>query len=248
MTFSAKGDKPMRAHIAKIAAVGLSAGLFAAGCSVIPEHTMAPQAMPENEVEMTSFAHTVNFGGHANVLTAEEQAAIDDFLYRNGVGYGDELVVDFHPDDVAWRAKLNAINNYLKTKGMWAWSATATGAVATQQTASLGVNRYTVVTPDCYAESREPYYRTQDARWPLFGCTTAQNLGVMVASPRDLISPKPDSGPHTYYATRAIIMYRTFFGREALETSPQTAAADIRVINPTRELMQIGENPVEGAQ
>lgn len=238
----------MRKHIAKTAVLGLSAAFLAAGCSVVPQHNMPPQVMPENEVEVSSFAHTVNFSGQANILTAEEQAAIDDFLYRNGVAYGDELVVDFHPDDIAWQAKLNAINNHLKTKGMWAWSATATGAVASQQAASLEVSRYTVVTPDCYTESQEPYYRTQDARWPTFGCTTVQNLGVMVASPKDLIQPKPDSGPHAYFATQAILMYRAFYGRLALETTPQTAAADIRVIVPRRELQAVGENPPSGSR
>lgn len=236
----------MKKQFVKTTVAGFAAAFLAAGCSVVPQHNMPPQTLPENEVEMASFAHTVNFGGQANLLTAEEQAAIDDFLYRNGVGYGDELVVDFHPDDVTWRTKLNAINNYLKTKGMWAWNATATGAVASQQTASLAVNRYTVVTPDCYAESQESYYRTQDARWPTFGCTTAQNLGVMVASPKDLIEPKPDSSPHTYFATQAILMHRAFYGRLALETIPQTAAADIRVIVPRRELQAVGENPPTG--
>ena len=197
----------MRVFTFLLAAASLALG----ACAHLPQRNMAPDRLPENKVEAANFSHPIRFSDSGGTLSASEAAALDAFLASQGVAYGDELVLDFNPQDADWQAKMAAVNGHLKTRGLWVWSASATGTVADAASASLEVNRYSVVVPDCYALSRQSYPKGQTFSWPAFGCTTVQNLGVMVASPQDLIQGKPDAGPLAHFATRAIQLYRSRF-------------------------------------
>jgi len=205
----------------------LAGGLTLGGCAHLPQKNMAPERLPENTVEVANFSHLIRFSGPAGTLSEADQAAIDAFLYSQNVSYGDELVLDFNPADSGWQTKMAAVNAHLKTKGLWVWNASATGSVADAASASFEVNRYSVTVPDCFAKSREPYPKGQTFRWPAFGCTNVQNLGVMVASPQDLVQGKPDAGPLAHFATRAIQLYRSRFAIMGWAVVPATSLVEL---------------------
>jgi type IV pilus biogenesis protein CpaD/CtpE len=213
----------------------LVAGSLALGaCAHLPQKNMPPEELPKNSVEVTNASHVVQFTGPAGTLSEAEKAALDAFIYNQKVAYGDELVLDFNPADVNWQAKMAAINAHLKTRGLWVWNASATGTVADAATASFEVNHYTAVVPDCRTMSRETYPKGQTWRWPAFGCTTVQNLGVMAAAPQDLVQGKPDAGPHSLFATRAIQLYRSRFAIMGWAVEPATSLVKLQS-QPRRE-------------
>ena len=172
----------------------------------------------ENEVEVTDFNHVVSFNGSSESISEDEKVALDYFLYSEGVGYGDILYVDVYGDDPAWGAKMGAINNFLKTRGLWAKQAVQTGNVSDGSTAALVVNRYSVITPDCKAISEQAFVVSTDFKFPLQGCITAHNLGVMVARPADLLEGQPDALPEPFGAERAIQLYRENYGGQEDES------------------------------
>lgn len=201
----------------------LAAGLALGACAHQPQKNMAAEKLPENQVEAANFSHPIGFSGPGGALSEADKAALDAFLSAQGVGYGDELTLDFNPSDGNWQAKMAAVNAHLKTRGLWVWNASATGSVSNTASASFEVNRYSVITPDCFAMSRETFPKGQTSRWPAFGCTTAHNLGVMVASPQDLVQGKADAGPLAHFATRAIQLYRSRFAIMGWAVEPATS-------------------------
>ncbi|HXV73461.1 MAG TPA: CpaD family pilus assembly lipoprotein, partial [Sphingomonadales bacterium] len=221
--------------------VSLAAALALAGCAHQPQRNLAPDPLPENTVaEPANFSHLVHFSGPGGTLSETDKAVLNAFISAQGVGYGDELYLDVHPSDVSWQGKLAALNAHLKTRGLWVWNASATGAVTDPATASFEVNRYTVNTPNCFGISQQTFPKGQTSRWPVFGCTTAHNLGVMVASPQDLTKGKPDAGPLAHYATRAIQLYRARFANMGWAVEPASSLVGL-TREPRREESHSGE-------
>ena len=193
-------------------AIVLTAFLGSACSQKIEQFKPAYSAPHQNEVTVQEFSHFVNFNGSSESLSEDEKDALDYFLYTQGVGYGDILMVDVYADDPAWGAKMDAINAFLKTRGFWAKQAVQTGGVSDASAAALVVSRYNVTPPDCLAISKEAFVVNSDQKVPLFGCINAHNLGVQVASPRDLLEGQPDALAEPYGASRAIQLYRENYG------------------------------------
>ena len=165
--------------------------------------------LPKNEVEVTNFSHSVNFADGSATLSDAEKAGLDNFVYSQGLGYGDQLVLDFASGDTAWGEKMAAVNNFLKTRGFWVKYATQSGSNSDVNSAALVVNRYSVITPDCVALGEESFVPGELWNNKTFGCVNAHNLGLMVANPQDLIEGQPDTLPATWSAVRAMQMYRS---------------------------------------
>lgn len=164
---------------------------------------------PKNEVEVTDFSHAVSFADGSAILSDAEKAGLDNFVYSQGLGYGDQLVLDFATGDTAWGEKMTAVNNFLKTRGFWVKYATQSGSISDVNSAALVVTRYSVITPDCVALAKESFVPGELWENKTFGCVTAHNLGLMVANPQDLIEGQPDTLPETWGAVRALQIYRS---------------------------------------
>lgn len=201
----------------------LLAAFLGSACSTqkVEQYQLAFENPHKNEVEIQDFRHVVSFGPSAEMLSEGEKQALDYFLYSENIGYGDALYVDVNGNDPAWNTKMDAINNFLKTRGLWAKQAIQTGDVSDASTAALVVNRYTVIPPDCKALSEKAFVVSTDAKVPLHGCITAHNLGVMVANPADLIEGQPDTLPEAYGAVKAILLYRENYASPEKTVSAQ---------------------------
>lgn len=199
-----------------------------AACAHQQRRTMEPERLPENVIESPqTYSHVLTFSEPENVLSEGEIDSLEVFLSTNRVGYGDVLSLRVHSADPGWQTKMAALNSYLKTQGLWVWNAEFTDALPGASSVSLQVNRYSVKTPDCYNIGQEPFPKGQTSRWPIFGCITAHNLGMMVATPQDLSVGQPDSGPHAFYATRAIQLFRSRFSVMSWETEPATSLVNL---------------------
>jgi len=199
----------MKNSIRKTALIGIAAALLGSACSNVPEHYKGAISLPKNEVEVANFSHQINFSGEDGGLSAADKAAMENFLNAQGVRYGDQLVLDFATGDGAWEAKMEAVNNFLKTRGFWVKYAGSTGAVSNSGAAALVINRYSVISPDCKALAEEAFVPTEMWLNKTFGCVTTHNLGVMVANPQDLIEGRPDTVADTFGAVRAVQLYRS---------------------------------------
>lgn len=179
---------------------------------------------PKNEVEVTDFSHAVSFADGSATLSDAEKAGLDNFVYSQGLGYGDQLVLDFATGDTAWGEKMAAVNNFLKTRGFWVKYATQSGSISDVNSAALVVTRYSVITPDCVALAKESFVPGELWENKTFGCVTAHNLGLMVANPQDLIEGQPDTLPATWSAVRAMQIYRSRHSLSFFLIGPQGLA------------------------
>lgn len=200
-------------------------GLLGTACATQPTTYKGAIELPKNEVEVTNFSHGVNFSEGSSVLSDAEKAGLDNFIYSQGLGYGDQLVLDFATGDTAWGAKMVAVNNFLKTRGLWVKFATQSGSSSDVNAAVLVVNRYSAITPDCKALAEESFVPGELWTNKTFGCTTAQNLGLMVANAQDLIEGQPDTLPATWGAVRALQIYRSRYSLATFVTGPNALAA-----------------------
>lgn len=189
--------------IAVAASLALSLGACVAP---LAQYTSSSSELKRNEVSMVRLKHTVNFDS-GTALGATEQAAIEDFLAVNQVGYGDVFSLDLGDvgDPNVLADKWYAVHEYLRTRGIHLEAeAPITGAAPTNGSGVLIVERYIVSTPVCerFADGPDPNWGNAPAPW--FGCTTTAMLGLMIADPADLIYGNPDAPPDAEKAAKTI--------------------------------------------
>ena len=199
--------------------------LGTACASKMPESYKGALDQPQNEVEVTNFNHALSFADGGSSLSAAEKTGLDNFIYSQGLGYGDQLVLDFASGDSAWGDKMAAVNDFLKTRGLWVKYATQSGSNSDVNSAALVVNRYSAITPDCVALAQESFTPTELWTNKTFGCVNAHNLGLMVANAQDLIQGQPDTLPATYGAVRAMQIYRGRYSLSLFVVGPGALAS-----------------------
>ena len=192
-------------EIKKIA-IAASLALSLGACTPSLSQYSGTSELKRNEVTMVRLKHTVNFDS-GTALDAMEQAAIEDFLAVNRVGYGDVLSLDLGDlgDPNAMAEKWFAVYEYLKTYGIHLQpDAPITGAAPASGSGVLIVERYIVSTPVCerFADGPDPNWANATSPW--YGCTTTALLGLMIADPADLIDGNPAAPPDAEKAAKAI--------------------------------------------
>ena len=100
-----------------------------------------------------------------------------------------------------------AIKNELLRYGIVATSLAIDAVPGNRAVVSIG--RYAVTTPECPNWSQPPTYAFSNAFSSWYGCSTATNLGLMVASPADLASGRPLTGIDGQPAVGAVQRYLT---------------------------------------
>ena len=75
--------------------------------------------------------------------------------------------------------------------------------------AVVSIGRYAVTLPTCPNWSESRSYDFTNALTSNYGCANTTNLGLMVASPADLASGRPFSGPDATPAVAAVQRYLT---------------------------------------
>ncbi len=192
----------------------LGFAFLGAACENVPEVYKGALELPKPVASLaTTSSHTVNFSGQSQ-LSQEAKNALDAFIYTERLAYGDELLYDFAAGDANWPEKQKALDDFLKTRGVWANGVIQSGNNSNPSTVNFVVNRYSVSTPDCQALSRESFVPTELENNKILGCITAHNLGAHVANPKDFIQGQPDTPPVAEASTRAVALYRARFGSQ----------------------------------
>lgn len=143
------GIKDMRLRLAAAAlAVGLTAG-----CA--PDLEIRQQ--PMNTAQWIQLSHKVNFAPGQASLSPEAARAIDAFVYRSEIAYGDRIVVKggsartTAPALAAQRAK--SVAAYLRRHRIPSRHSPAVAITLGADQSAIVVGRYIVVAPDCPAWS-----------------------------------------------------------------------------------------------
>lgn len=204
-------------------AIAVSLALSLGACVPSLAQYSGTSELKRNEVTMVRLKHTVNFDS-GMALDAVEQAAIEDFLALNRVGYGDVLSLDLgdvgDPDEMV--NQWYAVYEYLKTHGIHLQpEAPITGAAPASGSGILIVERYIVSIPVCeqYADGPDPNWANATSPW--YGCTTTALLGLMIADPADLIDGNPEAPPDAEKMAKAI---RELYRRSRFARSGGTQA------------------------
>src|SRR5206468_6015107 len=111
-----------------------------------------------------------------------------------------------------------AIKSELLRYGVVATALAIDTAPANRAVVSIG--RYAVTLPTCPNWSQSLSYEFTNALTSNFGCANATNLGLMVASPADLVSGRPFTGLDAMPATSAVQRYLT----DQVKPPPATTA------------------------
>ncbi len=143
------GNRDMRL---RLAAAALAVGL-AAGCA--PDLEVRPQ--PVNTAQWIQLSHKVTFASGQATLSPAAARAIDAFVYRAEIAYGDRIVVKggsarsgaAAPALAAQRA--NAVMAYLRRHRIPSRRSVAVAVTLGADQSAIVVGRYIVVGPDCPA-------------------------------------------------------------------------------------------------
>ena len=202
---------------AKLAAA-LCLALATAACAGDPDRDEASQAVadvinvvfhhgkwqqipatPENQAEAIVFEQRVAFGADTALLDRDARGAIDRLLKEAAPAPGNlvRLSVPGHDAEGAsydqlTLQRLESIRGALANRGYEsALADNRVARVASLEPNEIGltVSRMVAILPDC--EQKQPLEPDAPVYEQGFGCSTAHNLGVMVADPADLARGRP---------------------------------------------------------
>ncbi len=172
---------------------------------------------PRNDSTVTSFVHSITLtDGQAN-LTPEQQDNLSEFYIRTGRDTGDHY--EFRTSFVSSGGGNSDRNSKLATEmrrafidqGVYADRIQIVHVPSYDNTLEVVVRRYVVMAPNCIYEERDTNYDW--SKDPIgtrqLGCSNEQNLGMMLADPRDLIEGRPGASSSAGRAAIGIEQYRT---------------------------------------
>ncbi|HMO86274.1 MAG TPA: CpaD family pilus assembly lipoprotein [Lacipirellulaceae bacterium] len=192
------------------ALLAAAVGLTACGDSA-PEWSPV-EAPKTNSVSVVRQEHIVRFDHGRSELSPHQAAQLAEFLGRQSGQGASAAAISVGPGtgpsgigagrERALRAAL-ARRGYNQVDVVY--TGTDTGGV---NQAAVSVNRYVVTTPRCPNFSKAPEYNYTNTTYSNFGCASAQNLGVMVADPADLVRGRPEGAQDGAGSVLGIQRYR----------------------------------------
>lgn len=199
---------PIAASIVALLALG--------ACDLQPDMNVRPdwtpvQAPKTNQVSVVHNDVVIPFAPGTARLGASEVAQLDRFLARDSANRTQVSVVigpNTGPAPLAAQ-RGREIQTQLARRGIDSTLVHGDSDRLAVNTVLVSIDRYVVTTPHCpdFSKATESNYtNTPDSN---FGCATAQNLGLMVADPADLVRGR-DLGPQDgTQSVLAIQRYRT---------------------------------------
>ena len=198
----------------RLAAVPLMLGLVA--CAAEYSKSEAPDTL---RVDGAESRLSIAFAGGSDRLAAGETARLDRMVVAGAIRPADRVeIAASGPPGLAER-RAAAISRELLRYGI-VTQTVALGAVPANH-ALVSVGRYTVTLPSCPNWSQSLDYDFTNAYTSNYGCANASNLGLMVASPGDLVSGRSFSGPDAQPAAAAVQRYLT----DRVKPPPQPTAS-----------------------
>jgi len=191
----------MKSHL-RLAVLPLILGLSA--CAAEYSKSEAPDTL---RVDGGESRLSIAFAGGSDRLAAGEAARLDRMVLAGTIRPADRVrVAASGPPGLAER-RAAAISRELLRYGIVA-QPTALDAVPANH-ALVSVGRYSVTLPDCPNWSQSLSYDFTNAFTSNYGCANATNLGLMVASPGDLVSGRSFSGTNAQVTANAMLRYLT---------------------------------------
>jgi len=175
-----------------------------AACAAEYSKTEAPTQL---RVDAADTRLEVAFAGGSARLSSSEAARLDRMVLAGGIRPGDRVVIGAGGPPALAEARAGAISRELMRYGITTQRLPLDAVPANRAVVSVG--RYAVTLPTCPNWSQSPAADFTNAVSSYYGCAAATNLGLMVASPSDLVSGRPFSGADAQTATNAMQRYLT---------------------------------------
>jgi pilus assembly protein CpaD len=191
----------MNSHI-RLLVLPLVLGL--AACAAEYSKSEAPDTL---RVDGSESRLSIAFAGGSDHLAVGEAARLDRMAVAGAIRPADRVeIAASGPPGLAER-RAAAISRELLRYGI-VTQTVALGAVPANH-ALVSVGRFAVTLPTCPNWSQSLDYDFTNAYTSNYGCANATNLGLMVASPGDLVSGRQLSGGNATVASAAVQRYLT---------------------------------------
>jgi pilus assembly protein CpaD len=184
--------------------VALPLLLGLAACAAEYSKTEAPAQLG---VDGADSRRELAFAPGSAHLSPSELRKIDGWVLGGSVRPADRVEIAAAGPPRLAEQRAAAISGELLRYGVVATTLALDTVPANHAIVSIG--RYAVTLPTCPNWSQSPAADFTNAISSYYGCATATNLGLMVASPADLVSGRPFSGPDAQTASNAMQRYLT---------------------------------------
>jgi pilus assembly protein CpaD len=215
-----------------------------------------PDQRPVPVAEAQDLRHDVRFAPGSALLTDSEKLDLLTFFAGTGVDRNDVIVVGRPADGPGInQPRAEAVQSLLRGNGIPATIVVqprTDGAAVDGETVdrlAVTVRRYRVVLPGCPNWTGDPLTVFDNRPHGNWGCSTAVNLGMMVANPADLVQGRPLGNANAELLSRSITLYRKGMTKDlirdaaAAETFPVKADSK----NPITSDSGTGPGPGTGS-
>jgi pilus assembly protein CpaD len=191
----------MKNHL-RLVVLSLTLGL--AACAAEYSKSEAPAQL---RVDGADSRRELVFAAGSAYLSPSELRKIDGWVLSGSIRPADRVEIAAAGPRGLAQQRAGAISRELLRYGV----VTQTLALDTVpgNHAIVSIGRYAVTLPDCPNWSQSLAADFTNAVSSNYGCATATNLGLMVASPADLVSGRPLTGTNAPVAVNAVQRYFT---------------------------------------
>jgi len=187
-----------------------------AGCAAEYSKSEAPTAL---RVDGAETRREIAFAAGSAALAPNEIRKINDWVLSGSVRPADHVAIAAGGPPALAQARTSAIARALLRWGIVATAEPFTGMAVNRAVVDIG--RYAVTLPDCPNWSQSLQWEYTNAYTSNYGCADATNLGLMVASPGDLVSGREFTGADAVPAINAVNRYLT----DRITPPPQPTAS-----------------------
>jgi pilus assembly protein CpaD len=174
------------------------------GCAAEYSKSEAPTDL---RVDGAQSRREIAFAAGSAALAPSEIRKINDWVLSGGIRPADRVAIAAGGPPALAAARTGAISKALLRWGITATAEPLVGVAANR--AVVNVGRYAVTLPDCPNWSQSLQWEFTNAYTSNYGCADATNLGLMVASPADLVSGRQFTGADAVPAIGAVNLYLT---------------------------------------
>ena len=174
------------------------------GCAAEYSKSEAPTAL---RVDGAESRREIAFAAGSATLSPSEIRKINDWVLSGTIRPADHVAIAGGGPPALAQARTSAI-----AKALLRWGIVATAepfADVAANRAVVNIGRYAVTLPDCPNWSQSLQWEFTNAYTSNYGCADATNLGLMVASPSDLVSGREFTGIDAVPAINAVNRYQT---------------------------------------
>ena len=187
-----------------------------AGCAAEYSKSEAPTDL---RVDGAESRREIAFAAGSATLSPSEIRKINDWVLSGTIRPADHVAIAGGGPPALAQARTSAI-----AKALLRWGIVATAepfADVAANRAVVNIGRYAVTLPDCPNWSQSLQWEFTNAYTSNYGCADATNLGLMVASPGDLVSGREFTGIDAVPAINAVNRYQT----DKITPPPQPTAS-----------------------